>query len=43
MMDYKIVENEEAMLTESGRMTVQEYFDEVWKMVVEKSSKIIKE
>ena len=42
MMDCKIVENEEAMQTESERMTVEEYFDEVWKRVVEKSSKIIK-
>lgn len=42
-MDYKIVENDVAMQTKSGRMTVKEYFDEVWKRVVEKSSKIIKE
>lgn len=36
MMDYKIVDNDEAMLTESRRMTVEEYFDEVWKRVMEK-------
>ncbi len=49
MKDYKVVENDVAMMAEpsqsyaavekvskSGRMTVNEYFDEVWKRVVEK-------
>ena len=42
MKDYKVVENDVAMVAEPGRITVEEYFDEVWKRVVEKSSKIIK-
>ena len=49
MNDYKVIENDVAMVAESsqpyvamgkvskpGRMTVNEYFDEVWKRVVEK-------
>ena len=49
MKDYKVVENDVAMVAEPsqsysamgkvskpGRMTVNEYFDEVWKRVVEK-------
>ena len=48
MKDYKVAENDVAMVAEPsqsyaakkvskpGRMTVNEYFDEVWKKVVEK-------
>ena len=36
MTNHKIIETDEAKLIESGRMTVEEYFDEVWKRVMEK-------